>query len=273
MAFQLDHEIIDPPDDVPGETALFVHGIMGSARNWRSFAQRFVAAMPRFRAVLVDLRHHGRSRGAPPPDDLEACAKDLDRLVERLGPIQVVIAHSFGGKVAIRWMEHRPPELHQVFILDCPLSAVPVEAAANTEVARVLAAIAAIPEPISRRSLVQEKLLALGHPPALAGWMATNLARAADGFHWTFDRLGIGRLIEDYWSRDLRAAAAHPPEGVRVDLVRALESDRWTSAELAFLASLPEGGATRVHEMADVGHWLHTDDPEGLLRLLSRCLG
>ena len=32
-------------------------------------------------------------------------------------------------------------------------------------------------------------------------------------------------------------------------------------------------GQTRLHELADAGHWLHVDNPGGLLRMVSPSFG
>ena len=57
-----------------------------------------------------------------------------------------------------------------------------------------------------------------------------------------------------------------PPPGVEVHVVRAARSDRWSPADDAALAALRP--PAYAHTLADAGHWLHFDNPEGLLRLI-----
>jgi pimeloyl-ACP methyl ester carboxylesterase len=40
----------------PSDTALFLHGIMGSKINWRTPCNNFVKMHPQYRAIAVDLR-------------------------------------------------------------------------------------------------------------------------------------------------------------------------------------------------------------------------
>ena len=47
-------------------------------------------------------------------------------------------------------------------------------------------------------------------------------------------------------------------------LVRALWSDRWDAESIETLEELGEG---QYHTL-DAGHWLHVDNPEGLLKML-----
>ena len=95
---------ISSPGSEPSACAYVLHGILGSAKNWRTFGRRLAARFPSWRIVLVDLRHHGDSPHLPPPNTLAACAADLERLsAAREERPSVVIGHSFGGKVALEW--------------------------------------------------------------------------------------------------------------------------------------------------------------------------
>jgi len=68
----------------PAQWMLVLHGILGSGGNWRSFARRVAEACPSWGFVLVDLRMHGLSQGAPPPHTVESAARDLVRLGDLL---------------------------------------------------------------------------------------------------------------------------------------------------------------------------------------------
>ncbi len=50
-------------DAEPDRWLGFLHGILGSGANWRTFAKQIVTAKPEWGALLVDLRLHGESRG------------------------------------------------------------------------------------------------------------------------------------------------------------------------------------------------------------------
>ena len=103
---------------------LFLHGILGSGANWRTIARKLVAARPEWGAVLVDLRKHGRSQGAPPPHTVDAAADDLVRLAADLGlPVAGVIGHSFGGKVTLALRGKL--ELAELWVLDATPGARP----------------------------------------------------------------------------------------------------------------------------------------------------
>jgi esterase len=261
-------------DEVPGSGPLLflLHGVFGSRRNWRSMARNLQARHPEWTVVSVDLRHHGESAGAPGPSDLSAAADDLARLGAHLGRHpDVVSGHSFGGKVALAYLERHPRDLSQVWVLDTPLGPGhrPNSPRSDGEVSRVIDVLRTLPGPFRHRAEAQVSLRERGLPPGLAAWLASDLAPDGEGkHHWRFELEGIAALLESYWATDFHPFLARPPASVEV--VIADQSDRWTPAETARLERTSSTSAhLRVHHLPDAGHWLHVDDPQGLLRLFA----
>ncbi|KAK8945418.1 hypothetical protein KSP40_PGU006964 [Platanthera guangdongensis] len=109
----LAYEEVRASDRPITSTAFVLHGLMGSARNWRTFSRKLVSDLQKsspfnvWRRILVDLRNHGKSvdiiRVLDPPHDMTNAAKDLANLVkfqEWEWP-DVIIGHSMGRKVAL----------------------------------------------------------------------------------------------------------------------------------------------------------------------------
>jgi len=248
--------------------AFVLHGILGSAKNWRSTARKLAEARPDFRFVLVDHRNHGDSRGAPPPHTIDACAEDLAALAEQVGEPEVVVGHSYGGKVALAYAEQRPPALRQVWALDSPPFAVPIPPKGN-DVLGVMDALTRVPLPLPNRQAVFPALEAQGLPLSIAQWMTTNLERADGGFVWRFDLTAARKMIDNYFDRDLLAVLqTEDPDAPDARVVRAANSDRWPTEWLEVLAGLPSASAGRYHVLRDAGHWVHVDNPDGLRSLL-----
>src|SRR4051812_4343586 len=92
-------------DVTPTRWLVFLHGILGSGANWRTFARQVVAARNGdWGALLVDLRLHGDSQGFAPPHTLETAARDIVEALPRVAdnvPVRAVLGHSFGGKVGM----------------------------------------------------------------------------------------------------------------------------------------------------------------------------
>ncbi|MBK9072847.1 MAG: alpha/beta hydrolase [Myxococcales bacterium] len=253
---------------------LFTHGIYGAGGNWRSIARAVVAAQPRYGAVLVDLRGHGRSPQGEPPHTLDACAGDLDEtlatLVHRGVAVTVACGHSFGGKVLMA-LRARRDDLAACWILDSSPSTRPgaVDDPSNT-VQAVLAALGALPPTLPRRDDFIAALVAAGQTPALASWLAMNVVpEASGGYRLRLDLSQMRELLADYYRRDLWDAILAPGRG-ELHMVVAQRSPVVSEADRARLreaaAALPHLG---IHELPDAGHWLHIDQPRAVAELIA----
>lgn len=266
MTFLPDYSIIEGKQG-GGRTAFVLHGILGSGRNWRTFARRLVQREPTARVVLVDLRNHGDSGGASGPHTLQSTSDDLARLGASIGRPQVVIGHSYGGKVAAAYLQRHPERLQRVWVLDSRLDAEPPSG--DNEVARVISALREVPQPLQTREQLVEDLQGRGFSQALARWMTTNLRRADGGLVWAFDLRGVQEMIEDYWVSDLEGVLVEP--SAPLDLVMAGKSDRWPPEVVERYRQRADPTVT-FHTLPDAGHWVHVDDPEGLLSLIAPTL-
>src|SRR5262249_21814736 len=120
MDFKLHHTVVTAPATTPTQWMLVLHGIFGTGSNLRTFAKRLAEASPDWGFVLVDLRMHGASHGAPPPHTVHAAALDLLDLERQLGDraVAAVMGHSLGGRVALAYLGIRSTPLDVAFILD-----------------------------------------------------------------------------------------------------------------------------------------------------------
>lgn len=267
MPLLLSHTLVAHPE--ADRAAFVLHGMLGSANNWRGFARALTAQAPRWKLILVDLRNHGESHPAPPPHTLSACAADLSRLAEHLGVWpEAVIGHSYGGKVALAYAEEdaRPPA--QLWVLDSPPCAWPADHSDNSEVGRVIAALRQIPLPLARRDALPPLLAAMGFSDAIGQWMTTNLRAGEGGLVWRFELDAIEPMLEDYFVRDFHPFLKNPYRETQVKLVRGERSDRWSEAELAWLQAHADSPGLQVYTLPQAGHWLHTDNPAGLLAMM-----
>ena len=275
MSALLHHRALGSP--AAPKLAFVLHGALGSGQNFSRFGQKLVERRPDYRQVLVDLRHHGQSSGASPPNTLAACAEDLRTLAQHLGAEpSVLIGHSFGGKVSIAYAEQAAERaaagLEQVWVLDAVPGEQP-DGESNSEVAQVMAAVRAVPVPAhSRRDVVNHLVSSAGLSSGLAEWMATNLKRQEQGYSWVFDLDGIEELMRDYFRVDLWGFLARARTRPEFELVVAERSDRWTPELRERARGLPPSARVHYHELPNSGHWLHVDNPGALLDLMAERL-
>jgi esterase len=268
--FLLQHALVTAPDATPARWMFALHGILGSGTNLRSFAKRLATAFPEWGFILPDLRMHGLSQGAPPPHTLAAAADDLVRLGEHLGlPIAGVLGHSFGGKVALAYLDRRGERLDQAWILDASPSARPRGERAGAT-GQIVAMLRAMPQPLPSR----ERFLAIvaehGHPRGIAEWLAMNLRRSDDGFRLRLDLDAIGALLDDYFAVDLWRVLEEGRLARALHVVLGGRSDALDEADRARLAAL--GSKVDVHVLEGAGHWVHVDAPDALFAVLAGAL-
>ena len=122
-----------------------------------------------------------------------------------------------------------------------------------------------------------DDLTAAGFTPEGAQWMTTNLqpvseqSKASNGeLTWTFDIEGIVEMYASYEATDLWPMLETQPRGLRVDFVRAERSAFvWSDEDVERIRS----HGARVHYLANASHWVHIDNPDGLLEILAPSFG
>jgi esterase len=252
----------------PTRWVLFVHGILGSGSNWRTFARRWVDERPDWGAVLVDLRMHGQSQDLAPPHTVQAAAQDLVELAQAVGPVEAIVGHSFGGKVALAYVDRVNGELSRAVILDSTPGARLDHRGSETTL-KVLAFLERVGPMPSRNAFVDAGVGA-GLERGIAQWLAMNLVQRGDRFEVKLDLAAIHALLDDYFRRDLWEVFERPPGRVRFDVVLGGRSNVFDAAERARLNAIAERlpDRLRVFELSEAGHWVHVDDPEGTTRIL-----
>ena len=204
-------------------TCLLTHGILGSRRNLKSFAQRMALQFPDWQFLLVDLRCHGQSSGRSPagPNTVEAAALDVIALLNHLKIYPVMLmGHSFGGKVVMSMVQQSGrvmPRPVQVWVLDTVPGDVWCDGGDHPR--DTIRFVSTLEPPFTSRKQLIDELTGEGFTPEGAQWMATNLKPAKGGqLDWTFDLKGINELYGSYEQCDLWPMLETQPKGLQVQL-------------------------------------------------------
>ncbi len=254
----------------PAGTLYVLHGFLGSGGNWTTFARRLVDLRPDWRAVLVDLRLHGDSRGLPlpGPNSITSCAEDLIRLHDRISQPDrptTLLGHSFGGKVAlVATSSFRSPPI-QTWLID----STPEPSFGGGSIAKILELVARSPDQFASRDEAVAWIRAGGFDEATARWMAMSLKQIGNTWVWQLDVDGLLEMSADFGRADLWPIVESPPDGASIHFIQAEHDSILSTNAYARLERL-EGSGESVHadRMAG-GHWLHIDNPAGLVGLLA----
>lgn len=265
--------------------AIFLHGFPEAAFVW----DEVLAAMPAgWRCVAPNLRGYA---GSSAPTDVAAyrpkhLVADLAALVDAMAgpgqPIDLLVAHDWGGGVAWNFAALLPQRVRQLVIINSPHPGALVrELQANVE-----------------QQAASAYMRELIHPQA-----ASRLA--ADDFAFLFSKLGRGgqaawltpELRQQYravWSQGLdgalnyyRASPLRPPEGPVDDSLRTLvlppsvvnvqvpTTVLWGEDDHALRPGLLDGLDTwvpdlQIHRLPGASHWIVHEQPAWVMGHLRR---
>ncbi|WP_324890207.1 alpha/beta hydrolase [Azospirillum sp.] len=255
------HTLLAGPED--GPLAVLLHGFPDTSHGWRRQVPALVAAG--WRVAVPDQRGYATSDKPPGLDAyrLERLARDVVDLAGALGRRRfAVVGHDWGGIVAWALALGHPDRVERAVILNAPHPAtvLPYSLRHPGQLARswyVLAfQLPGVPERMFRAGdfrLARRALLATSRPGTVT---ADDLRRYREA--WAQPGAVTGMLN---WYRALRRRAPLPQDRVRVPtLVLWGDRDAFLQPGLAD-AALERCDDGRLVRFADLGHWLHQEDP------------
>lgn len=292
----VDHEIID--DDK--EVIVFLHGLLGNAKNLRTPAKKLTQQLPHYNALLLDIRGHGNSspstftkKSTPSsslfsqPHNFQSCVQDIFDTLSPLGLTgmnspKAICGHSLGGRIALQYSHSlcttagntiEPPS--QTWVLDS------VPGHADPSVHNVLRAISALPTPIpSKKWLIDALTTKYSMNKGVAMWIATNLRDTDSGgeggykkLEWMFD-LGIANeLVGNFSDQDFvemihnvtttKMSSSDNDNNSMVQLVMAGKNKSWSDEIVSELQSIPSFQKDDSLESSPSSFQMHTLDKAG----------
>ena len=255
-------------DSGAGPVVLFIHGILGSQRQWTHLVDKMDDD---HRVLVPDLFGHGESAKPLGDYSLGAHAATLRDLLDRLGIARVtLVGHSLGGGIAMQFLYLFPERVDRLVLVasgGLGREVNPILRAATLPGAeRVLGIVASAP--------VLSRVEALGRGASKVGWRpGSDLGAIWRGFGSLADResrrafLATTRAVIDLGGQTV-SAHDHLEEVPQVPTMIVWGSkDRMIPAWHALSAqrALPD---CRVELFEGAGHFPHLDDPDRFARVL-----
>ncbi len=244
-----------------GPHLIIVHGLFGMLDNWHGLALKFAEQM---QCWTIDLRNHGKSPHSPDmsyavmADDLaEFCKNHHLEKAHFLG-------HSMGGKVVMELAGRYPALVDHLVVADIGPKAYPPT---HNEIIAALESVDL--STLKRRS--EAEIILSEHQ---LGWSVTqfllkNLGRNNDntGYCWKF---GLEEIKANY-SHISGAIDGDIYFSGRTLFLRGERSDYiQPEDESDILKMFP---IAEFETVADAGHWLHADQPQGFYASVIDFLG
>src|SRR5262245_16033862 len=232
-----------------GLPLIILHGLLGSADNWRSMSQRLGV---HYQVFALDLRNHGRS---PHSDilDYDVMVADLREFMEQQALSRIMLlGHSMGGKVAMQFAIDYSRQVDRLVIAD--IAPKPYEPSQ-----RYLLKALRLLDLTRYKSFadVDAALAPKVTDKSLRQFLIKNLARDENGcLRWKIHLAAIDRNYDK--------------------LLRGLAPERGFNKPALFIRSgrsnyIEDDDAPLIRQMfpqaeiatfPDAGHWVHVDAPE-----------
>jgi pimeloyl-ACP methyl ester carboxylesterase len=255
-------------DSGNGPAVLFIHGLLGSHRNWAHLVD---ALDTRHRVVAPDLIGHGASAKPMGDYSLGAHAATLRDLLDHLGIARVtLVGHSLGGGIAMQFCYLFPDRVERLVLVSSGglgRSVSPLLRSATLPGADWVLALAASGWVRNRAEAVGGTLRRLGVRPSAdltEGWLGFSSLGEAETRR-AF--LATARAVIDPGGQTV-TAHDHLPMAIAVPtLVVWGTRDRMIPAWHATTAQQAIAGS-RVELFEGAGHFPHLEQPERFALLL-----
>jgi pimeloyl-ACP methyl ester carboxylesterase len=241
-----------------GLPLLIIHGLFGSADNWRSMAKYFAKF---YRVISVDLRNHGRS---PHSDEqsFDLMAQDMVELCDALQLDKVnVLGHSLGGKVAMRFAELQPERIHKLVVVD-----ISPRQYFSQHTPLMDAMMALDMAQLSSRKAIDEALAPKVSDPAVRQFLLMNLQSDERGLSW---RINLPALKANYQALMApvceQAKLTMPSQFIYGGQSEYVTEDDRTLIKQHFTKA-------RFDVIDKAGHWVHAERPQQFKQLVEEFL-
>lgn len=235
-----------------GPPLVIMHGLFGSARNWRTIAESLAG---NYHVYAVDLRNHGES-GHADTMSFSEMIDDLRVFLDARGLERpAIIGHSVGGKVAMLFALLYGQHLDRVVVVDiAPFSY------AHTYLPEVQAMRGVDAGTVTNRADADERLARAIFDAPLRTFLLQNLVSRDEGYAWRINLDAIANAMEQLTGfPDVSGLEYDGPSlfvsGVNSDYVRAgYHGKIRTLFPAAEFVSIPKAG-----------HRVHAEQPEKFL--------
>ncbi|MES2605809.1 MAG: alpha/beta fold hydrolase [Pseudomonadota bacterium] len=243
----------------PGEPLIVLHGLYGNQGNWAPQARQLAQD---FNVFAFDARNHGQSPWADSMS-LAAMAADVAETMQSLGLSSAhLLGHSMGGKTAMLLALTQPALVKTLSVVD--IAPVPYTKATDHEIKALCGIELAT---ITSRADADEKLSASIPQKFVRDFLLTNLQRAEDGsWRWRFN---LPVLAASF--RAITGWPAAPQNYAGPTLFIKGERSNYILPEHQ-AATLQQFPNAQLKVVNGSGHWVHSEKPEAVLRLIRNFL-
>ncbi len=242
-----------------GDPLIILHGLFGISDNWVTTGR---ALENNFRVIIPDLRNHGRSPHSA-AFSYDAMCDDILELAEEEGNENFILfGHSMGGKLAMNLAVNHPGKIKKLIVADIS----PGETHVRATHLKILAAMKSLDfNSCKSRNEAEIEIARFLPDRSIRLFVMKNLVRVAPGrFAWRINLDAIEKNIDLIMER---VPDNHPFTGPAL-FIRGGNSDYITESDISLIKRIFP--ASCIETIPGAGHWLHAEQPDMFLQVISR---
>lgn len=240
-----------------GEPVIILHGIFGMLDNWQTFGKKLAED---YQVFLVDQRDHGRS---PHTEEFSypILAADLKHFIETHNLVKPrLIGHSMGGKTVMEFLLMYPDLAGPTAVIDMGVKSY---SGGHEYIMEALASVSMdlVQSRKEAESILSEKIDNQG----VMFFLMKNFTRKKEGgYRWKINLPLLQSAYKGLMAHDL---SERRDEGSTILFVRGGNSNYILASDIEnILKVFP---AAQVQKVDNAGHWIHAEQPEPLLHMIS----
>lgn len=238
-----------------GKKMVFLHGLMGSWKNWRSVFNFF---SDKYDIFSYDQRGHGRSFHPAEGYTPEDYAEDLKRIINNLQWEKFyLVGHSMGGRNALVFSYLYPEHVEKLVIED-------ISPSTSLQAQKIEDILDKVPVPFSKRQDAKKIIFEeFKEDKSLADFLYSNIVETSEGqFNWRFSKSGVLESVYeggDCWPQvsDLKTKTLW---------IRGEHSNVFSQQDYEKLLQLNPNIAGKL--ISGAGHWVHYEQLESFVDAL-----
>ncbi len=229
---------------------IIIHGLFGMSDNWNSLGRQFAKY---YKVHLIDLRNHGRSPHAEEFNYNVMCEDIFEYVEENNIKKPILLGHSLGGKVAMKFAFTYPENIKKLVIADIAPRKYNTDYHQN-----LLTIISEINlKNYTKRNEIDIGLSSFIKEPAIRSFLLKNLFRDIDNnFAWRFNLKGLLNQLNNIQDDSFVVGACNIP----TNFIRGGNSNYITHFDEHKINTHFSNSSITTIEGA--GHWLHAEKPE-----------
>jgi esterase len=245
-----------------GQPVVILHGLLGISDNWVAISRKL--AEEGFRVLIPDQRNHGHSPHHPVLN-YYALTDDLSGFIET-HKLQkpILIGHSMGGKVAMKYTLENPSKVERLVIVDTSLR---TYVRFNYHLRLIDAMLSVDFSVIAGRADVEEILTKKIDDPRLVQFLMKNLYWKEKGrLGWRPNLQAISYNVDSMYDGVFYSTRYDRPSL----FIRGGKSDYILEEDIpAIMQNFPHA---LIKTIQNGTHWVHADEPEEFYGILLNSL-